>query len=287
MLNLLPSPKVATVEDVDETTAVSSAAASGSKWSTGGIIYPPPDIRTIVDKTAAFVARNGTSFETKIKGDERANTNFSFLNDNDAFNAYYRAKIEALRDGTGPLTIAEGPGTGQVVAAAGSKGFAEKEDILRQEEAPAEPKSFQFSADLPNVTAVDLDIIKLTALFVAQKSRAFAQTLLAKEGRSYQFEFLRPNHSLYGFFNRLVEQYRLVITPPADLLENITAAGRCVDGNGNDLSKLGMGAGGPRQHVLRRARERAEWEKYAEQRRKKRVDEEEEQKSKQVREELC
>ena len=32
-----------------------------------GLIVPPPEIRSIVDKTASFVARNGEQFEQKIK----------------------------------------------------------------------------------------------------------------------------------------------------------------------------------------------------------------------------
>lgn len=30
-----------------------------------GVIVPPPDIRSVVDKTAQFVARNGTEFEKR------------------------------------------------------------------------------------------------------------------------------------------------------------------------------------------------------------------------------
>ena len=35
-----------------------------------GIIYPPPEVRNIVDKTATFVARNGPEFEQRIKQQE-------------------------------------------------------------------------------------------------------------------------------------------------------------------------------------------------------------------------
>ena len=35
-----------------------------------GIIYPPPEVRNIVDKTASFVARNGPEFEQRIKQNE-------------------------------------------------------------------------------------------------------------------------------------------------------------------------------------------------------------------------
>lgn len=37
------------------------------KTSSVGIIYPPPEVRNIVDKTASFVARNGPEFEQRIK----------------------------------------------------------------------------------------------------------------------------------------------------------------------------------------------------------------------------
>ena len=45
-----------------------------------GIIYPPPEVRNIVDKTASFVARNGPEFEQRIKQNEVNNPKFNFLN---------------------------------------------------------------------------------------------------------------------------------------------------------------------------------------------------------------
>lgn len=62
------------------------------------------------------------------------------------------------------------------------------------------------------------DIIKLTALFAAKRGRGFLSVLSAREGRNFQFEFLRPSHSLFPYFNRLVEQYTKVIHPTADSL---------------------------------------------------------------------
>lgn len=55
-----------------------------------GIIQPPPDIRSIVDKTATFVARNGPDFEKKILATNRGNAKFNFLNPSDPYHAYYR-----------------------------------------------------------------------------------------------------------------------------------------------------------------------------------------------------
>ena len=58
-----------------------------------GIIYPPPEVRNIVDKTASFVARNGPEFETRIRQNEINNPKFNFLTLNDPYHAYYRHKV--------------------------------------------------------------------------------------------------------------------------------------------------------------------------------------------------
>ncbi|KRX91335.1 Splicing factor 3A subunit 1, partial [Trichinella pseudospiralis] len=44
-----------------------------------GVIYPPPEIRNIVDKTASFVARNGFEFESRIRQHEINNPFDRFL----------------------------------------------------------------------------------------------------------------------------------------------------------------------------------------------------------------
>ena len=64
-----------------------------------GIIYPPPEVRNIVDKTASFVARNGPEFEQRIKQNELNNPKFTFLNSGDPYNAYYEHKVEEIREG--------------------------------------------------------------------------------------------------------------------------------------------------------------------------------------------
>ena len=51
--------------------------------------------------------------------------------------------------------------------------------------------------------------MKLTAQFVARNGRQFLTTLVNRE-KSYQFDFLRPQHSLFGYFTKLVEQYTKV-----------------------------------------------------------------------------
>lgn len=286
--------KAAHIEDVDEvteqsTTAAVPAAASGSaaaKYATGGIIYPPPELRAIVDKTANYVARNGTQFESKIRGDGTS-SRLAFLNETDPYHAYYRAKIEAITAGQGPLAVDSAAGaastsTGDAFAPNGQVLQADGEghaDALREKEEtskPKEPSPYLFAADLPTVTAVDLDIVKLTALFVARRGRSFASALAAREGRSYQFEFLRPTHSLFGFFNRLVEQYHLVMEPSSEMLDQIrTDAFATADDQLDDAQPtIGIGRGGARLKVLAGIEARADYQKWEREKRKMAEDEE-------------
>ncbi|KAK0544295.1 SF3a splicing factor complex subunit [Tilletia horrida] len=291
----LPAPKVATVEDVDEITAASTtkSAVSSSRFaSKGGLIIPPPDIRNIVDKVATYVARNGKQFEHQIRADERGNsTKYAFLGPDHPYHPYYQSRIEAVTAAGGdqpagsntPTTAAAQAGAdGQSPAPLGAGG---PEDAQQRDEAadPAavdtdalpRPRPLEFSADMPSVTAVDLDVIKLTALFTAQKGRAFATSLSAREKNSYQFEFLKPSHSLFGFFNALVEQYKLVLQPTPELIEySRRAAFGKEEAESSSASKVrtGPGAGGGRMVTLDEVQKRADWEKQRREKRKKEQD---------------
>lgn len=96
-----------------------------------GIIYPPPEVRNIVDKTASFVARfdpqphifwhacyrllipgswinlslciivyrNGPEFEARIRQNEINNPKFNFLTPTDPYHAYYRHKVNEFKEG--------------------------------------------------------------------------------------------------------------------------------------------------------------------------------------------
>ena len=57
------------------------------------------------------------------------------------------------------------------------------------------------------------DVVKLTAQFVARNGRQFLTNLMNREQRNYQFDFLRPQHSLFNYFTKLVEQYTKVTIP--------------------------------------------------------------------------
>ena len=67
-------------------------------------IVPPPEIRSIVEKTASFVARNGEQFEQKIKQNEMNNSKFNFLKEEDPYHLYYKKKVKDFSEGTATLT---------------------------------------------------------------------------------------------------------------------------------------------------------------------------------------
>eukprot|EP00958_Prasinococcus_capsulatus_P024131 scaffold3734_cov425-Prasinococcus_capsulatus_cf.AAC.9 len=97
----------------DKVTATQSHKAIGvtvaSTTKAIGIIQPPPDIRSIVEKTAAFVAKseNGAEFERRILANEKSNAKFNFLNANDPYHAFYRHRIKEIQEGSGQ--VAEEP----------------------------------------------------------------------------------------------------------------------------------------------------------------------------------
>lgn len=62
-----------------------------------GPIIPPPEIRKVVDKTAAFVAKHGAAFEERIKAKQGSDPKFGFLNATDHYHAYYKQMIEEYK----------------------------------------------------------------------------------------------------------------------------------------------------------------------------------------------
>ncbi|KAF5399274.1 hypothetical protein PHET_06790 [Paragonimus heterotremus] len=211
-----------------------------------GIIYPPPEVRNIVDKTASFVARNGPDFESRIRQNEINNPKFNFLNPVDPYHAYYQHKVREFAEGKLPepaglkLTTPSAARLGQDTPKAIQETFIPKEP----------PTEFEFIYDPPSINALDIDIIKLTAQFVARNGRQFLTQLMNREQRNYQFDFLRAQHTMFGYFTKLVEQYTKILIPPKDI-----------------TSKLEDELEHPKR-LLDDVKYRVEWQKYQERQRK-------------------
>lgn len=86
----------------------------------------------------------------------------------------------------------------------------------------------------------DLDLVKLTAQFVARNGKGFLTDLAMKETRNQDFNFLKPTHSMFTFFTALCDAYSKVLMPPAGTSDKLRkdAADRCgilIQIGGSDL----------------------------------------------------
>jgi splicing factor 3A subunit 1 len=207
-------------------------------------------------------------FEVKLRESRRTDPAFSFLNSADPYHAYYRHRLEAAMRGE----ILEG-----LPAEIDSKVGPASEGKLNEDYGRPPPPT-EFLVDMPNISAVDLyvsglttfftcanrhfhfsDIMKLTALFTARQGHSFLANLSVKEGRNYQFDFLKPTHSLFGYFNRLIEQYTKVLMPTPQTLEKLKERSE----------------NGAKWKMLADAQAHAKWERTRREQEKKREDDRE------------
>ncbi|KAL3654896.1 hypothetical protein CASFOL_000682 [Castilleja foliolosa] len=231
-----------------------------------GIIYPPPDIRSIVDKTSHFVSKNGPEFEKRIIASNEGNAKFNFLRASDPYHAYYQHRLSEAR-AQNQSSAQQNPGepspdSDSIVpdAADASDASANKPDPSAQfrpvHKVLEPPEAEQFTVRLPEgITGEELDIIKLTAQFVARNGKSFLTGLTSRESTNPQFHFLRPTHSMFMFFTSLADAYSKVLMPPKGLTDKLR----------NSVADLTT--------VLERCLHRLEWERSQEQARQKAEDE--------------
>lgn len=217
---------------------------------------------------------NPPQFEDKIREGQRSDPKFSFLNPADPYHAYYRHRMDKISQGD----------LGDESTAKDGKAEGEEDEAMEFIDVGQEPPPPEFIMDLPNISSIDLcvilpcapgmlaealvylftrDIMKLTALFTARRGRNFLANLSAREGRNYQFDFLRPTHSLFGYFNRLVEQYTKILHPNKETLEQLKARTQ----------------GSARWKTLEQARRHAKWERNKREKDKQRQDDQEAERS--------
>ncbi|KAK9480376.1 Pre-mRNA splicing factor PRP21 like protein-domain-containing protein [Lipomyces japonicus] len=222
-----------------------------------GVIIPPPDIREIIEKTADYVFRNGNAFETRIRESESHNNKFNFLKQADPYYPFYEWRLDEYKEGRANLTT---NGT-QASLAAGAQAQTPVQQNQSANAGPSEPALLKFaSVQMPPISAQDLDILRLTALFAARNGRSFLNQLAQREERNFQFDFLRPNHSLYKYFRHLVDQYTAVIKPSDELESRLQE-------NINN-----------KYNVLESAQKRADWFNHQASQSRKAAEEEEEEK---------
>jgi splicing factor 3A subunit 1 len=203
------------------------------------VIIPPPAIRQHVIKTAGFVHRKGPEMEEGIRKRTAGKAQFSFMNQDDPYYSYYGWVLQQFREG-------------KDVALTGSDGAQAAE--ANKPKGPPEPAKFRFSARMPNISAQDLEILKLTALYTARNGENWLKELRNREAGNVQFDFLRPTHSFFQFFRAIIDQYKILLE------EESTVEARIEELQKNIKNRF---------HVLDRAKQRAEYIKYVSQQKEK------------------
>jgi len=191
-----------------------------------GLIFPPPDIRGVIDKTAQFVAKCGEGFEQRVLR-EQNHTKFAFLLPNNPYRPYYEHKVKEFKTGVVEDTKPEVP---QAIIDQKAKEDAKR---LKKEQLKAltmgekkkkqvkPPPPDQYVVNHPYIAPMDTDIIKLTAQFVARNGQKFLIGLTQRESRNPQFDFLKPTHALFGYFTSLVDAYTKCLMPNKDEVEKL------------------------------------------------------------------
>jgi len=199
----------------------------------------------------------GPEFEGRIRLNEAGNTKFNFLNPHDPYHAYYRHKIVEIQEGVAQEAAATQQQTGL-------KAPPKPPPIVMviEPEVPKEPPpEWEFLAEPPSISAVELGIVKLTAQSVARNGAQFLDKLMMREQRNYQFDFLRKQHPLFAYFTKLVEQYSKVLLPPRNMMH-----------------KLKSELENPFE-ILDQVQKRVEWEQYQARQKRKAEEEQEKQRS--------
>lgn len=167
------------------------------------MITPPSPLRETIIKTVGYIKKNGASFEEKLKLGE-VKDKFSFIDPENIYHEFYKKQLE---------------GDSTATPDANEPKKEPKQEIK-------EPEPFRFLTELPPISAYDLNVLKLTALYVAVNTPKHASALqrhMNKIGNRSQFAFLNKGHSLQPLFQKYVDQYGLImkLTNSAEETEQI------------------------------------------------------------------
>ncbi|CAJ1348154.1 unnamed protein product [Effrenium voratum] len=191
-----------------------------------GLIYPPADIRGVIDKTAQFVAKCGENFEQRVLR-EQNHTKFAFLLPNNPYRPYYEQKVKEFKTGVVEETKPEVPQAIIDQKAKEDEKRRKKEQLKaltlgeKKKKTAKPPPPDQYVVNHPYIAPMDTDIIKLTAQFVARNGQKFLIGLTQRESRNPQFDFLKPTHALFGYFTSLVDAYTKCLMPNKDEVEKL------------------------------------------------------------------
>jgi splicing factor 3A subunit 1 len=179
------------------------------------VIYPPPELKTVVDTTAQFVSRNGKDFEHRILSNETSKSKFGFLLTENPYHAYYLMRIDDFTKN--PSLEIEKPKKLEMET------VSKKSTNLIQTETPtSDPFVYSYHLNPPDgISALELDIIQQTAQYVARNGKQFLSALAGRESRNSMFDFLKIHHKYFTFFTHLCEIYKKVLIPTPNVIQDL------------------------------------------------------------------
>ncbi|CXI87626.1 splicing factor 3A subunit 1, putative [Plasmodium berghei] len=210
------------------------------------MIIPPNSIKSVIDKTAAFVKKNGKVFEQKIYKEKEKQ--FNFINSTHPYFFYYQYKLHEQFLGiqeknTIPKAILEIKKREDLNKSSNNEHILKicdfvKEDIKKEknkiiysiddqtkdedtQEQQIEIKEDIYTIISPLISSVDVDLMKTTALFVARNGNKFLNELIEREKNNSQYDFLRANNLYYNFFSKLIDIYVKCLLPNNDIIDKI------------------------------------------------------------------
>lgn len=183
----------------------------------GDVVIPPPDIKTVVDQTALFVAKNGPAFEAMIRQKEGHKQKFQFLLLESPYHSYYRAKLAAQSQvqtaaqpsSSGQPSIAQDlqsqqqsrppplvshPPPPQIVSQT-----VAKPAVIR---APPSPRKFHVPL------GADYEFVEVESVRISAERAALAGSVTAVEKTA---DCSRPSHRLHNLFLSFYEAYRALL----------------------------------------------------------------------------
>ncbi|CAG9474032.1 splicing factor 3A subunit 1, putative [Plasmodium vivax] len=214
----------------------------------GEMTMPPNSMKSVIDKTAAFVKKNGKIFEQKIYKEKEKQ--FSFINPSHPYFYYYQYKLHELFIGAEekslvPKAILEIKKREDLNKASNNEHILKicdfiKEDnkqeknkiiyaiddqanqeITQEKEEKIEVKEDIYTITTPFISSVDVDLIKTTALFVARNGNQFLNELIDREKNNNQYDFLRANNLYFNYFSKLIDIYVKCLLPNDDIINKL------------------------------------------------------------------
>lgn len=92
------------------------------------VVQPSADIKAIIEKTAAFVAKRGDAMEKRILSQDQSSSKLSFLRPQDPLNPYYRQLVLKLRESSAQTASTE---TGTSASATATQTTNSTSDITK------------------------------------------------------------------------------------------------------------------------------------------------------------